>query len=115
MLPTYLSNSCLFENTERTDWSTLEAYKEKLGMQNCGISHNLFDVEYIQNIPEQASDSLDFGVFVIAYVEILSVGQQVHSCDFEAASQRARYDSLLWNHKVTKTEKGYTSDNDDPP
>ncbi|PHT43196.1 Cytochrome 85A1 [Capsicum baccatum] len=54
-------------------------------------------------------------VFVAAYAEILSEGQQVHSCDFDVGSQRARYASLLWHYKVTKADKGYTSDNDDPP
>ncbi|PHU02575.1 hypothetical protein BC332_27826 [Capsicum chinense] len=47
--------------------------------------------------------------------EILSEGQQVYSCEFEAASQRARYALLLWHYEVTKTKKSYTSDNDDAP
>ncbi|PHT30009.1 hypothetical protein CQW23_30398 [Capsicum baccatum] len=89
MLPTYLSDSDFFEKTKRTDWSTLEVYKGKLGQQNGLIIHNPFDVEYVQNIPQQASDSLDCGVFVDAYTEILSKGKQVHSCDFDAGSQRA--------------------------
>ncbi|PHT48048.1 hypothetical protein CQW23_12256 [Capsicum baccatum] len=91
MLRTYLSKSGLFEKTERTDWSILEAYKEKLGLQTGVISHNPFDVKYIQNIPKQVSDSL---VFVVSYAKILSAGQEVHSCDFEAASQRARVPSV---------------------
>ncbi|PHU29267.1 hypothetical protein BC332_01360 [Capsicum chinense] len=115
MLPTYLSDSNFFEKTERVDWSTLKAYEGKLGLQTGEISHNLFDVEYVQNIPQQASDSLNCRIFVAAYAEILSEGQQVPSCEFEADSQRARYASLLWNYGVTKAEKGYTSDNDDPP
>ncbi|KAF3681321.1 putative protein EIN4-like [Capsicum annuum] len=57
----------------------------------------------------------DYGVFVAAYAEILSEGQQVHSCEFEAASQRARYALLLWHYGVTKAKKDYMSDNDDPP
>ncbi|PHT93350.1 hypothetical protein T459_01232 [Capsicum annuum] len=115
MLPTYLSDSNFFEKTERVDWSTLKAYEGKLGLQTGEISHNLFDVEYVQNIPQQASDSLNCRVFMAAYAEILSEGQQVPSCEFEADSQRARYASLLWHYGVTKAEKGYTSDNDDPP
>ncbi|PHT47175.1 hypothetical protein CQW23_11383 [Capsicum baccatum] len=90
-------------------------WNDELGLQTDEISHDPFDVEYVQNIPQQASDSLDCGVFVAAYVEILSEGQQVPSCEFEAASQRARYASLLWHYEVTKTKKGYMSDNDDPP
>ncbi|XP_047258952.1 uncharacterized protein LOC107851977 [Capsicum annuum] len=57
----------------------------------------------------------DCGVFMAAYTEILSEGKQVHSCDFDDGSQRAQYASLLWHYGVTKAEKGYTSDNDDPP
>ncbi|PHT97169.1 hypothetical protein BC332_33905 [Capsicum chinense] len=115
MMPTYLSDNGFFEKTERIDWSTLKAYEGKLGLETGEISHNPFDVEYVQNIPHQASDSLDYGVFMAAYAEILSEGHQVHSCEFEAASQRARYASLLWHYRVTKAKKDYKSDNDDPP
>ncbi|PHT85224.1 hypothetical protein T459_07330 [Capsicum annuum] len=83
MLSTYLSDSDVFQKTERIDWSTLKAYEGKLGLQTGEISHNPFDIEYVKNIPQQASDSLDCGVFVAAYAEILSEGQQVHSCEFE--------------------------------
>ncbi|PHT57233.1 hypothetical protein CQW23_05719 [Capsicum baccatum] len=51
----------------------------------------------------------------VAYAEILSEGLQVHSCGFDAASQRARYASLLWHYGVKKANDGYTSDNGDPP
>ncbi|KAM3362688.1 hypothetical protein P3S68_017542 [Capsicum galapagoense] len=74
MLPTYLSDNGFIEKTERIDWSTLKAYEGKLGLQTSEISHNPFDVEYVQNIPQQASDSLDCGVFVAAYTEILTEG-----------------------------------------
>ncbi|PHT93782.1 hypothetical protein T459_01664 [Capsicum annuum] len=42
-------------------------------------------------------------------------GLQVHSCGFDAASQRVRYASLLWHYGVEKANEGYTSDNDNPP
>ncbi|KAF3653928.1 hypothetical protein FXO38_15410 [Capsicum annuum] len=96
ILPSYLPDSDIFEKTERIDWSTLEAYKEKLGQQTGLIFR-------------------DCGVFVAAYADILSEAQQVHSCGFDVGSQSARYDSLLWHYKVTKEKEGYTSDNDDPP
>ncbi|PHU23118.1 hypothetical protein BC332_08225 [Capsicum chinense] len=57
----------------------------------------------------------DCGVFVVAYAEILSEGQQVYLCGFDAGSQRARYASLLWYYGVTKDNEGSTSENDDPP
>ncbi|KAF3619316.1 hypothetical protein T459_16048 [Capsicum annuum] len=115
MLPTYLSDNDFFEKTERADWTSLKAYNDKLGPYTQFINQNSFDVDYVQNIPQQASDSLDCGIFVAAYVEVLSEGLDVHSCDFDDGNQRARYASLLWHYGVTKAKEAYTSDNDDPP
>ncbi|PHT55172.1 hypothetical protein CQW23_03658 [Capsicum baccatum] len=85
----------MVDETERTDWPSLEAYKGKITQQTGLVNEISFDVDYVQNIPQQASDSLDCGVFVCAYAEILSEGLQVHSCGFDSACQRARYASLL--------------------
>ncbi|KAM3377559.1 hypothetical protein P3S68_009972 [Capsicum galapagoense] len=115
MLPTYLSDNGFYDKTERTNWPSLEAYKGKITQQTGLVNEIPFDVDYVQNILQQASDSLDCGVFVCAYAEILSEGLQVHSCGFDAASQRARYASLLWHYGVEKINEGYTSDNGDPP
>ncbi|PHU22122.1 hypothetical protein BC332_07229 [Capsicum chinense] len=115
ILPTYLSDNGFYDKTERTDWPSLKAYKGKINQQTGLINKIPFDVDYVQNIPQQAYDSLDCGVFVCAYAEILSKGLQVHSCGFDAASQRARYPSLLWHYGVKKANEGYTSDNGDPP
>ncbi|KAF3613920.1 ORF57g [Capsicum annuum] len=57
----------------------------------------------------------DYVIFVSAYEEILSEGKQVHSCGFDAESQRGRYASLLWHYGVTKAKEGHTNDNGDPP
>ncbi|PHT53596.1 hypothetical protein CQW23_08058 [Capsicum baccatum] len=115
MLPTYLSYNDFYDKTERTDRPSLEAYKGKITQQT-GLANEIsFDVDYVQNIPQQASDSLDCGVFVCTYAKILSEGLQVHSCGFDGASQRARYASLLWHYGVKKANEGYTSDNGDPP
>ncbi|KAM3376741.1 hypothetical protein P3S68_009154 [Capsicum galapagoense] len=115
MLLTYLSDNGFYDKTERTDWPSLEAYKVKSTQQTDLVNEIPFDVDYVQNIPQQASDSLDCGVFVSAYAEILSEGLQVHLCGFDAASQRAHYASLLWHYEVKKAHEGYTSDNGDPP
>ncbi|PHU25407.1 hypothetical protein BC332_03739 [Capsicum chinense] len=85
----------MVDETERTDWPSLEAYKGKITQQTGLVNEISFDVDYVQNIPQQASDSLDCGVFVCAYAEILSEGLQVHSCGFDSACQRERYASLL--------------------
>ncbi|KAF3655488.1 hypothetical protein FXO37_15920 [Capsicum annuum] len=115
MLPTYLSDNDFYDNTGRTNWPSLEAYKGKITQQISLVNEISFDVDYVQNIPQQAPDSLDYDVFVCAYAEILSEGLQVHSCGFDAASQRARYALLPWHYGVKKANEGYTSDNDDPP
>ncbi|KAF3631979.1 hypothetical protein FXO38_26361 [Capsicum annuum] len=111
----YHASNDFFEKTKRIDRSTPKAYEGKLDLQTGEISHNPFDVEYVQNIPQQVSDSMDCGVIVVAYAEIWSERQQVYSCEFVASSQRARYASLLWHYGVTKTKEGYTSDNGDLP
>ncbi|PHT70293.1 hypothetical protein T459_25397 [Capsicum annuum] len=102
MLPTYLLDNGFYDKTERTDWPSFEAYKGKITQQIGLINEIPFDVDYVQNIPQQASDSLNCGIFVCAYAEILSEGLQVHSCGFDAASQRAHYASLLWHYRVEK-------------
>ncbi|PHT38480.1 hypothetical protein CQW23_22053 [Capsicum baccatum] len=115
MLPTYLSDNDFYDKTKRTDWPSLEAYKGKITQQTGLVNEIPFDVDYVQNIPQQASDSLDCGIFVCVYAEILSEGLQVHSCGFDSTCQRARYASLLWHYGVENTNKEHTSDNRDPP
>ncbi|KAM3220007.1 hypothetical protein P3L10_024538 [Capsicum annuum] len=115
MLPTYLSDNGFYDKIERTDWPSLEAYKGKITQQTGLVNEIPFDADYAQNIPQQASDSLDCGVFVCAYAEILREGLQVHSCGFDSACQCARYASLLWYNGVKKANEEYTSDNGDPP
>ncbi|PHT82630.1 hypothetical protein T459_11073 [Capsicum annuum] len=96
-------------------YDSLSTYKGKITQQTGLVNEIPFDVDYVQNIPQQASDSLDCGVFVCAYAEILSEGLQVHSCRFDSACQRACYASLLWHYAVEKANEGYRNDNGDPP
>ncbi|PHU04592.1 hypothetical protein BC332_25414 [Capsicum chinense] len=115
MLPTYFSDNGFYDKTERIDWPSFEAYEGKITQQIGLVNKIPFDVDYVQNIPQQVSDSLNCGIFVFAYTEILSEGLQVHSCGFDAASQHALYASLLWHYRVEKVNEGYTSDNGDLP
>ncbi|PHU25493.1 hypothetical protein BC332_03825 [Capsicum chinense] len=66
ILPTYLDMSGFLDQKVRTDWSTIEAYRDKMA--------NPFDVQYIDGIAQQTIGSLDCGPFVAAYVEYLSYG-----------------------------------------
>ncbi|PHT56204.1 hypothetical protein CQW23_04690 [Capsicum baccatum] len=107
ILPTYLSDNGFYDKTERTDWPSLEAYKGKITQQTDLVNEIPFDVDYVQNIPQQASDSLNCSVFVCAYVEILSEGLQVHSCGFDAASQHHAmlpyYGIMEWKRQMKGT------------
>ncbi|PHU07825.1 hypothetical protein BC332_24314 [Capsicum chinense] len=58
MLPTYISYSGLLENTERTVWSSLKAYKDKMSKVAGDLNDTPFDVEYVEDIAQQVSESL---------------------------------------------------------
>ncbi|PHT59416.1 hypothetical protein CQW23_01779 [Capsicum baccatum] len=62
ILLAYLSDSSFFEKTERTDWANLDAYKDKLGQRTQIVNQHPFDVEYVQNIAQQACASLDYAM-----------------------------------------------------
>ncbi|PHT59485.1 hypothetical protein CQW23_01848 [Capsicum baccatum] len=71
----------------RTDWSLIKAYRDKMG--------NLFDVEYAERISQQLFDSLDCGIFVVAYAEYLSDGLQVSNDGLDVRLLYKRYAALL--------------------
>ncbi|PHT83713.1 hypothetical protein T459_12156 [Capsicum annuum] len=50
ILSTYLDMSGFLDQKVRTDWSTIEAYRDKMG--------NLFDVQYVKGISQQTIGSL---------------------------------------------------------
>ncbi|PHT29908.1 hypothetical protein CQW23_30501 [Capsicum baccatum] len=87
MLPTYLDISGFLDQKVRTDWSMIEAYRDKIG--------NLFDVEYVEEITQQTIGSLDCSLFVAAYAEYLSDGLQVLNDRLYARLLRKIYAALL--------------------
>ncbi|PHU21637.1 hypothetical protein BC332_06744 [Capsicum chinense] len=58
MLSTYLCDNEFLENTKRTVWSSLEAYIDKISQDSGAVNQNLFDIEYVEDIAQQASESL---------------------------------------------------------
>ncbi|XP_027769730.1 uncharacterized protein LOC107029123 [Solanum pennellii] len=116
MLPSYLIDSGFFENNERTNWSVLDAYKDK----QTGVpleSHIPFNIEYAEGIMQQEDDSLDCGLYVATFAEFLS-DQLVIPPDTDghlANYLRNRYAALLWRYGSDKVNGGYISDNEDPP
>lgn len=95
MLPIYLSDNGFFERTKCVDWQILNVYKDKLGQRTQILNQHPFDVQYVENIAQQACASLYCGVFVVGYAEILSEGLTVPSSGFDAQTQRIRYATLL--------------------
>ncbi|KAK4713856.1 hypothetical protein R3W88_019763 [Solanum pinnatisectum] len=107
LLPKYLESSEFFYQKDRTNWSILESYEGK------NKSHS-FEVRHVTGIAQQASNSLDYGLFVAAYAEFLSDGLQVPSYGISSKTLRMRYASLLWNYGILKARSGYVSNNEDP-
>ncbi|PHT89582.1 hypothetical protein T459_04695 [Capsicum annuum] len=91
-----------------TDWTALKSYEEK-------FERNPFQVEYLSEIAQQDSGSLDCGVFVAVYTEYLSEGLGIPCLGIDAQYYRLRYSSLLCKYRSEKAENGYFNENDDPP
>ncbi|PHU10494.1 hypothetical protein BC332_22354 [Capsicum chinense] len=108
MLSTYLIISFFFEKKDRTDWSLLDAYKEK-------TDQHAFVVHIVDGIVQQSSGTLNCGLFVAAYAEFLSDRHQIPSSEFNSKKHRTRYASLLWEYGVNKACTGYVSENQDSP
>ncbi|KAM3360302.1 hypothetical protein P3S68_020014 [Capsicum galapagoense] len=108
MLSTYLTISDFFEKNNCTDWSLLDAYKEK-------TDQHAFDVHIVDGIVQQSSGTLNCGLFVAVFAEYLSDWYQIPSSEFDSKKHHTRYAYLLWDYGVNKTCTGYVSDNQDPP
>ncbi|PHU11820.1 hypothetical protein BC332_18750 [Capsicum chinense] len=104
---TYLTISNFFKKKDCTDWSLLDAYKEK-------SDQHAFNVHIVNGIVQQSSGTLNCGLFVAAYAEFLSDRHQIPSSEFDPKKHRTRYASLLWDYGVNKACTGYVSDNQDP-
>ncbi|PHU14571.1 hypothetical protein BC332_15776 [Capsicum chinense] len=58
MMPTYLSDNKFFEETSHTDWTNLEAYRDKITQRTQFMNEYPFEVEYVQDIMQQECDTL---------------------------------------------------------
>ncbi|KAM3323659.1 hypothetical protein P3S67_004810 [Capsicum chacoense] len=103
ILPTYLDISGFLDQKVHTDWSTIEAYRDKMG--------NPFDVEYVEEISQQP---IDCSLFVATYAEYLSDGLQVPNDRLDAILLRKRYTALLWKYGEAEVQKPYASGIKDP-
>ncbi|KAF3652333.1 hypothetical protein FXO38_16164 [Capsicum annuum] len=92
-----------------------KAYTNKMSQGFGALNLNSFDVECVEDIVQQLSESLDCRVFVAAYDEFLSDQMQIPSSNVDVKYLRKRYATLLRNYGVKKAKNIYTSDHDDPP
>ncbi|KAF3625475.1 Signal recognition particle 54 kDa protein 1 [Capsicum annuum] len=87
ILPTCLDMSVFLDQKVHTDWSTIEAYRDKMT--------NPFDVQYVEGIAQQTIGSLYCGPFAAAYAEYLSNELQVPNDGLDAGLFHKRYAALL--------------------
>ncbi|KAK4707058.1 hypothetical protein R3W88_033356 [Solanum pinnatisectum] len=88
MLPKYLEFNGSFEQKDQTNWSVLESFHGK------NKSHP-FKVIHVTGIAQEASNSLDCGLFVVAYANFLSDGLKVPSYEIISQTLPMGYASLL--------------------
>ncbi|PHU25196.1 hypothetical protein BC332_03528 [Capsicum chinense] len=91
ILPTYLDMSGFLDQKVRTDWSMIEAYRDKMTIH-----------------------LMDCGPFVVAYTEYLSDGLQVPNDGLDAGFLWKIYAALLWKYGEAKSQKPYATDVKDP-
>ncbi|PHU02375.1 hypothetical protein BC332_27626 [Capsicum chinense] len=87
ILSTCLDMSGFLDQKVHTDWSTIEAYRDKMA--------NPFDVQYVEGIVQQIIDNLDCGPFAAAYTEYLSDELQVPNDGLDAGLLHKIYTALL--------------------
>ncbi|KAH0660246.1 hypothetical protein KY285_028820 [Solanum tuberosum] len=93
-LPWHSCDDVYILHSERTDWSSLDAYKDKETGSLLEPKHP-FLVEYVQDIIQQGSDTLECGLFVAAFAEFLSDEIPIQSNNFRSDYLRSRYAALL--------------------
>ncbi|KAF3613735.1 hypothetical protein FXO38_36086 [Capsicum annuum] len=65
-------------------------------------SSDMFDVLFQENLPQQPSESLDCGVYMVTYAECVSYGHKVLANEFDPNARRIRYVVLLWDYEIQK-------------
>ncbi|PHT37796.1 hypothetical protein CQW23_21369 [Capsicum baccatum] len=77
-------------------------------------SSDTFDVLFEDDLPQQPSESLDCGVFMVMYAECLSYGHKIIPTEFDPNALRTRYAALLWDYGIRKKEVNAISDVEAP-
>ncbi|KAF3654466.1 putative protein EIN4-like [Capsicum annuum] len=99
--------------------ATISAKKIVHGEVISGFSLSIlqvsFRVKYVTGIAQEHSGSLNCGVLIAIYAEYLSEGLGIPSSGIDSQYHPMRYATILCKYGSVKAEKGYFSENDDPP
>ncbi|PHT60619.1 hypothetical protein CQW23_02982 [Capsicum baccatum] len=85
--------ACDFYDNKGIDLQNHPRYKDR-------DSSDIFDVLFEENLPQQPSESLDCGLYMVTYAERLSYGHKVLSTEFDPNALRTRYATLLWDYGI---------------
>ncbi|PHT79949.1 hypothetical protein T459_18001 [Capsicum annuum] len=75
---------------------------------------DLFDVSFVDDLPQKSSGSLDCGLYMVTYVGCLTFGEGVPNVDFDPHLLGTRYASILWDYDSRKEEEKAQSDDEAP-
>ncbi|PHT90159.1 hypothetical protein T459_05272 [Capsicum annuum] len=89
---------CDFYVKKGIDLQNHSRYKDK-------DSSDMFDVLFEDDLPQQSSESLDCGVFMVMYAECLSYGHKVIPTEFDPNALRIRYAAFLWDYEIRKRKQ----------
>ncbi|PHT43083.1 hypothetical protein CQW23_17108 [Capsicum baccatum] len=73
-------------------------------------SSDMFDVLFQENFPQQPSESLDCGVYMVTYAECISYGHKILATEFDPNALRTRYTATLRDYGTRKQELNAHSD-----
>ncbi|PHU20142.1 hypothetical protein BC332_11293 [Capsicum chinense] len=106
IIPLFLQ-TCNFYEKKGIDFQKHQRYKDKDFL-------DLFDMIFEDNLPQQPSGSLDYGLYMITYVECLSYDPRVSSIEFNPNTLCTRYIALLWDYGMRKQEANAHTDFEAP-
>ncbi|KAF3625639.1 hypothetical protein FXO38_29674 [Capsicum annuum] len=99
--------ACDFYVKKGIDHQSHPKYKDK-------ESSDMFDVLFQDDLPQQPSESLDCGVFMVMYAECLSYDHKVIASEFDPNTLHTRYAALLWDYGIRKQEANAISNVEAP-
>ncbi|XP_060190352.1 uncharacterized protein LOC132619469 [Lycium barbarum] len=107
LMPHFLHLDGFYVNQKSIDLVKDPAYADKGQI-------DIFEVVYVDNLPQQTAGSTDCGVFAATYAEYLTSGERIPDV-IDAHMQRMKYGALLWDYAEGKVVDNAESDNEVPP